>query len=213
MYQLLNEQQMEQDPMGVPTPTSAELSPRKAKDRQKRARNRALKDLEQATRVKPDYNRLIEEQNHELAFVDNLHQKYKAMVTKLLEEQAGIEMDMDNNPWDLALGMVFDNKERHLKGRLLHLVGAAPEADDEDINAKHLRLEDQMIEKELDELVGLIDVDGDGLLTNEELATRLSDQPMLLLRLQTLRINIALSSDNTLQGDFSKTRRAMMQVC
>jgi len=212
LYQLLNEQQKEQDPMSLDSPTSEDLSPRKAKDRIKRGRNRALKDMEQATRVKPDYNRLIEEQKHELEFVDNLHRKYQAMVTKLLEEQAGIDMDMDNNPWDLALGMVFDNKERHLKRRLLHLVGAAPEADEDAINCKHKRLEDQMIEKELDNLVNQIDVDGDGLLTNEELAARLQDNPMLLLRLQALRINIALSSENTLQGEFSKTRRAMMQL-
>lgn len=214
LYQLLNEQQKDDADAPDVTMDSTAASDQKSirNARTKRARNRAQKDMEQATRAKPDYHKLIDDQRRELAFVEGLHLKYREMVNKLLQEQANIEADMDDNPWDLTLGMVFDNKERHLKRKLLHLIGAAPEPDEEAINAIPTRKEDVMIAQELDDLVALIDDNGDGLLTNDELEERLVGDPELMLRLQALRINMALSSENTLQGENSKTRRAMMQL-
>jgi Ca2+-binding EF-hand superfamily protein len=183
-----------------------------AEGQAKKARARAQRHLEAATRAKPKYDEMIQQQARELAFVERLHQKYEQLVDRLLEEQKLLQMDMDGNPWDLTLGMVHDSKERHLKRKLLWHIGAAPEPDEQAISGRNAATPDRMIANELDELVAVIDADGDGLLTNDELEERLTGDPNLMLRLQALRINLALSSANTLQGNNSKTRRAMLQL-
>ena len=102
-----------------------------AEGQAKKARARAQRHLEAATRAKPKYDEMIQQQARELAFVERLHQKYEQLVDRLLEEQKLLQMDMDGNPWDLTLGMVHDSKERHLKRKLLWHIGAAPEPDEQ----------------------------------------------------------------------------------
>jgi Ca2+-binding EF-hand superfamily protein len=213
LHSLLHEQNMDAHQANAQTVKASQVKHQLSAGAQaKKARNRAQRDLEAATRAKPNFPEMIAQQQRELAFVDRMHVKYQKMVANLLEEQEKLQMDLNTNPWDLTLGMVHDTKERHLKRKLLWLVGAAPEPDESAISGRPTGTPDRMITNELDELVQLIDEDGDGLLTNEELEARLAGDANLMLRLQALRINLALSSENTLQGSNSKTRRAMMQL-
>ena len=218
-----------------------------------------------------------------------MYNTYQKLVDQLLDEQVIIQQDINEHPWDLAVGVVRDPQERLLKRKLLWLIGACPADLDPSCFQQESSIQQQSIAKELDAIVKEVDANADGLLrcaagglrclhlnppegrsggrsmspfggpglspppalfakkwpnprpvaeeftrlvsvsclcllirvpptrtrsrascpSDEELLQSVQDNPDMKFRLQTLRLNLALSPENKLRSN-NKVRRAVL---
>uniref|UniRef100_A0A7S1HU95 EF-hand domain-containing protein n=1 Tax=Eutreptiella gymnastica TaxID=73025 RepID=A0A7S1HU95_9EUGL len=197
----------------APRPPQSPMSPKEKRKARIAARQNGSLEVEAVQnnlKGKTDYKQLLHSQKMELAFGDRLHASYLQMLDKLLQDQLLIKAEVDANPWDLTLGVHRSQKERMLKRKILWMFGAAPEAEDVDDPAHVGHQSSLAIADELDALVKELDSSGDGLLQVDELAEALESKPEYAQRLMTLKINMALSTQNKLQSD-NPMRRAMLQ--
>jgi|EP00670_Eutreptiella_braarudii_P004456 hypothetical protein len=155
-----------------------------------------------------DYAQMLSQQQREIQFNDKMFKSYTKRVDELLEEQKLIIRDVQENPFSMAVGVIRDKRERDLKRKLLSNLNALPSSAPtpepeitDDVDVSH----------ELNSIVEALDANGDGLLSFEELRALTDNDPYMKARLQTLKINMALSPANKMRGG-TKLRRAFMKI-
>lgn len=200
---------------GGPPPEALAPAPPKKEKRSPRARrSKGGMEIEGAPGEGPgpfakhDWKKMLSTQKSELQFADRTHKSYLLMLDNLLQDQALIGKDHMDNPWDLTLGPYHsDPKERMLKRELLHHFKAAPSPTP--IVESSI---DQVINQQIEELVASVDQNGDGQLSFDELGDAVKDDPEMAVKLQTVKINLALSSANKLQHTDNKLKKAILQM-
>jgi len=206
LHKMLNEQDLELAPS---TPAGPSTPGERRARRAQRARLAKQKAIQAVKEPKRDYAHLIKTQTFEMGFLERTYKMYQANLDELLKEQEEIRKEVEENPWDLAAGVIRDEGERILKRKLLFQIGACPkelDAKDFEMTKDHVEM---AIDKELDAIVKSIDQDSNGILDVEELKSAAEANPQIKQRLQCLKINLALSPSNRLRSN-NPWRKAML---